>query len=33
VDGEKVRAEFENGVVKVHIPKGAESKARHIKVE
>jgi HSP20 family protein len=33
VDPAKIKAEFENGVVKVHIPKGPEAKARHIELK
>jgi HSP20 family protein len=32
-DPSKIKAEFENGVVKVHIPKSAETKARRIEVK
>ena len=32
VDEKKISAEFENGVLKVHMPKTAESKARRIKI-
>lgn len=33
VDPSKIKAEFENGIVKVHLPKGAEAKARHIELK
>lgn len=33
VDPAKVAAEFENGVLTVHLPKAAEAKGRRIKVE
>ncbi len=32
VDADKIRAEFVNGVLKVHMPKTAESKARRIEI-
>jgi HSP20 family protein len=32
VDASKIKAEFENGVVKVHLPKGPEAMARHIEL-
>jgi HSP20 family protein len=32
VDPAKVRAEFRDGIVEVHLPKGEEKKARHIEI-
>ncbi len=32
VDVAKIKAEFHDGVVEVHMPKGAASKARHIEI-
>ena len=32
VDGEKVGADFENGVLKVHLPKGGEHAKKQIKI-
>ena len=32
VDEEKIAAEFENGVLRVHLPKGAQAASRKIKV-
>lgn len=33
VDPTKIKADFENGLVKVHLPKGAEAKARKIELK
>jgi len=32
VDPEKIRADFEDGVVKIHMPKSAESRGRRIQI-
>jgi HSP20 family protein len=32
VDENKIRAEFHDGIVEVHLPKGEETKARHIDI-
>lgn len=33
VEADKIKAEFRDGIVEVHLPKGAESKARHIEIK
>lgn len=33
VDASKVRAEFRDGIVQVHLPKGEAKKARHIEIK
>jgi HSP20 family protein len=33
VDGESIKAEYRDGVVEVHIPKGPEAKGRQIEIE
>lgn len=33
VDPNKVKAEFHDGIVEIHLPKGQEAKARHIEIK
>ncbi|MEQ1854983.1 MAG: Hsp20/alpha crystallin family protein [Longimicrobiales bacterium] len=33
VEADKVRAEYHDGVVEIHMPKGVEAKGRHIEIE